>query len=118
MVGAFKTDNLATALAAIIVISGNLLLSAFAILYGTPVAPFEFPEIVRIYYRGRSRTCTGSILSRQWIITSTFCFTNSFSQVRNYSDFIVNVGDDDAHVREPSEQNLTIVDVIFQDRYK
>ena len=117
MAGSLNCDALATGFG-LLIISGSLLLPALGILYGTPVAPFEFPEIARIYLRGRVH-CTASILNWQWIITSPYCFTIGFTYiVRNYSDFIVNVGDHDANVREPSEQNLTIVDVIFQDKFK
>ena len=100
-----------------IVICGNLVVPSLAVFNGTPVAPFEFPELVRIYRCGGTK-CTGSILNRHWIITSAFCLTDATYRVFNFSEFVVNVGDHDAAVREPSEQNLTIVDVVIHNHYK
>ena len=100
-----------------VVICGNLVVPSLAILNGTPVAPFEFPELVRIMRCGGTK-CTGSILNRHWIISSAFCFTDATNHVFNFSEFIVNVGDHNEAVREPSEQNLTIVDVVLHDHYK
>ena len=97
-------------------ISSNLIFPLAGVLHGTPTAPFEFPELARIY-RCNFLQCTGIILNRQWVMTSAFCFVDALLRVRNLTDFFINVGDHNSSVRESSEQNLSVTDIVVHDHF-
>ena len=99
------------------VISTNLIFPLSGVLHGIPTAPFEFPELARIYHCNFLR-CTATILNRQWLMTSAFCFVDLVFRMHNLTDFFVNVGDHNSSVRESSEQNLSVVDIVVHDKYR
>ena len=90
------------------------------ILNGQPVTPHEFPQLARIYFyypgRGPSR-CTGSIVTKDWILTAAFCVAVNSGYVPDLSTLRVIVGHHNESVRERSEQNLSVVDVIVNQHY-
>ena len=87
------------------------------VLNGEIVAPHEFPQLALIFWEGKMR-CQGTILTKDWILSSAFCGAVRYGRVPDLSTLRVIVGHHNISVREVSEQNLSVVDVILHQRYR
>ena len=87
------------------------------VLNGEIVAPHEFGQLARILYKGEIR-CSGTIVNKDWVLSSSFCGAVEYGYVPDLSTFRVIVGDHNISVREVSEQNLSVVDVIMHQRFR
>ena len=87
------------------------------VLNGEIITPHEFPQLAHIYYNGKSR-CSGTIVTKDWVICAAFCVTTSFADVPDLSAYRVIVGHHNMSVREVSEQNLSVTDVVVHQRCK
>ena len=86
---------------------------------GTEVKPkFKYPFLVRIwrddlgFYVTNATHCAGTILNRHWVLTAAHCVIG-VGDSHNLT-----VGDHDIYDKEPSEQALTVKQVIIHEKYK
>ena len=87
---------------------------------GAIPAEGKYPSLVRnsyIYDKGVvQQICAGSILNRDWIISSAHCFLTPENKFENFSRLRVTAGDSVLNETEPYEQTVGIERVIIHEK--
>ena len=90
-------------------------------IFGGTVPPEgKYPSLARISRISEGdvlkHICAGSILNRDWILSSAHCFTTRKNKFENFSRLIITVGDSILNETEPYEQVLRIQRVIIHEK--